>query len=114
MKITEVYYEQLLSGGNYDNYRVGLRAACEHSEADECLQVLQKRVAFELANIKARCETESEIRYEDDRLHRIREEAGQVEERLDRLRQWMRDHKHLITAFEADTGVLVDEPPTPF
>lgn len=114
MTITEVYYEQLLSGGNYDNYRIGLRAKCENGEVEECLRALQKQVAYELAGIKARSELEGEIRLESDHLHRLREEAGQFEERLTRMREWMRNHQPLIAAFQADTSILVDEPVTPF
>lgn len=107
MKITEVYFEKLISGDNFNNERIGARAKVEDGDYEAALKNLAEWVE---AKHQERGAYIHEERAVESRIHSLRYELSTIENDIKRAREvWEKAEeflkKHGIDPGEIDGGI---------
>ena len=104
-RITKIYFERLVSHGNYENTRMGME--CELMDDDrmsEHLAMLKERVESELAKIVGERQDREQMVETNRNLEQAKFELGQMSEAVNRVRKWSRDNEQLVRMYCAATN----------
>lgn len=105
MKVTELYYEKLVTTGNYSNVRFGMRALVEEGDSEYSVRSRMKQeVDEELSRMiaeKAPLNVEANLRYV---IQGLKAQEKDAREQLKRLKDWREANAELVKPYELSCG----------
>ncbi len=113
MRITKVYYERLVSHGNYDNTRIGMEADVESPDAPtgaaETFAALKGRVDDKLSEIIGGEQEQQTAAFESQQITNLRQEREGLEATLEKMNEWIRANGEFIRIYQSIANVRVNE-----
>jgi len=108
MKITEVYFEKLISDGNFNNERIGARAEVEDGHYEIALKDLTEWVE---AKHRERGACIQDAYALESRIHNLRYELSTIENDIKRARAAWEKAKEFLKKHGIDPDAIDDEIP---